>query len=447
MQQLSNSGPARDRTTINFEWLIMLRWAAVLGQLVTVLVVHFALDVVLPLGAIFTVLATEAVTNALLIARLRGYLGAHGGGADEQGNLRARHELEVLQTSVMVFDTVLVFVLLALSGGASNPFCAFLLVHVVLAGVLLRPRFSLIGAGIVAVSVTALPFVSHELPVLYQRPELSAWGMVVAIALTSLLVAFFTSRVRAALDRRSYQLYLQRERQQRAKHLESLGTLAAGAAHELGTPLSTIAVVAKELERALEKLAAPADVLGDARLVRDEVARCRRILDRMNVDAGEQAGEPLVPCAVGALVAHVVAEISEPARVDVRVEPTAAEHSVLVPREGLTTALRALVQNALDASREEQTVALRASVSGRHLELFVVDQGHGMDPEHVARAGEPFFTTKEPGRGMGLGVYLARSVFERLGGSIEYTSRVGVGTTVKVTLPLEGVGGPARRRD
>src|SRR5688500_2094219 len=115
MLHLPGTGPTHDRTTINFEWLIMLRWAAVLGQLVTVLVVHFALEVELPLSAIFTVLATEVVTNALLIARLRGYRNANNG-SDEQGSRRARWELEVLQTSVMVFDTMLVFVLLALSG-------------------------------------------------------------------------------------------------------------------------------------------------------------------------------------------------------------------------------------------------------------------------------------------------------------------------------------------
>ncbi len=421
-----------------------LRWAAVLGQLVTVLVVQYALSVPLPLMAIFAVLATEALTNLGLIARLRRYHALQDGD-DTELYQSAREELELVQTGVMVFDTVLVFVLLALTGGALNPFSAFLLVHVVLAGALLRPRYSLIGAGFVAVSVTVLPFVSHDLPVLRERPRLAAWGTVVAIAMTSLLVAFFTSRVRAALDRRSYQLHLQRERQQRAKHLESLGTLAAGAAHELGTPLSTIAVVAKELERAVEKLGAPEDVLGDVRLIRDEVARCRRILDRMNVDAGEQAGEPLEPVEVSALVAHVVAELQEPERVDVRVEPGAGERTVFVPREGLTTALRALVQNALDASAAEQRVALRASVSGEDLELYVVDQGHGMDPEQVARAGEPFFTTKEPGRGMGLGVYLARSVFERLGGSIEYTSRVGAGTTVRVSLPLAGLARPQAR--
>ncbi|MEZ6017938.1 MAG: ATP-binding protein [Planctomycetota bacterium] len=443
MLALTQSGAPRDRATINFEWLIMLRWAAVLGQLVTVLVVHYALAVVLPMPAIFAVLATEVATNAFLIARQRRYQRSLAT-SDEVDRNASRNELELLQTISMVFDTVLVFALLALTGGASNPFSAFLLVHVVLAGALLRPRYSLIGAGFVAVAVVMLPFVSRELPVLHERPKLAAWGTVVAIALTSLLVAFFTSRVRAALDRRSYQLQLQRERQQRARHLESLGTLAAGAAHELGTPLSTIAVVAKELERALEKLDAPVDVLGDARLVREEVARCRRILDRMNVDAGEQAGEPLVHAEVGALVSHVVAELQEPERVDVRVEPNASVLSVRVPREGLTTALRALVQNALDASQPEQSVALRASVSAGDLELFVVDQGHGMEPEHVARAGEPFFTTKEPGRGMGLGVYLARSVVERLGGALEYTSRVGAGTTVKVTLPLSGLARPAR---
>jgi len=435
MQLLAGTAPTRDRASINFEWLIKLRWAAVLGQLVTVLVVRYAFGVPLPMTALSTVLAAEAVTNAILIVRL----GAYQRGLatrDSQSARHAREELERLQTMVMVFDTLLVLVLLALTGGASNPFSAFLLVHVVLGGVLLRPRFSIIGAVFVGIAMGVLPFVSHDLAVLHERPRLVAWGTVVAIAFTSILVAVFTSRVRAALDRRSVQLDQQRERQQRLRHLESLGTLAAGAAHELGTPLSTIAVVAKELERALEKLGAPAEVLGDATLVREEVARCRRILDRMSVDAGEQAGESLHEAQVDALVAHVVAEVSDKVRVEVRIEPEAGQRTLRVPFEGLTTALRALVQNALDASEETQTVALRATVAGSNLELYVVDQGHGMDAEHLARAGEPFFTTKEPGRGMGLGVYLARSVFERLGGGIEYTSRVGAGTTVCVTLPL-----------
>ena len=265
--------------------------------------------------------------------------------------------------------------------------------------------------------------------------------MVVAIGVTSLLARFLTSRVRAALDRRSEQLTLQRQRQERTRRLEAIGTLAAGAAHELGTPLGTIAVVAKELERALGKPGVlehvPEDVLADARLVRDEVARCRRILNRMSVDAGEQAGEPLVVTDVSDLVAHVVAELQEPERAEVQVGPKAAEQRVLVPREGLTTALRALAQNALDASESQQSITISARVKDANLELRIVDHGHGMDPDQMARAGEPFFTTKEPGRGMGLGVYLARSVIERLWGTLEFSSTPGEGTTVLVLLPLD----------
>ena len=253
---------------------------------------------------------------------------------------------------------------------------------------------------------------------------------------------FFVARITRELDLRKFQLAAERERQVRTERVEALGTLAAGAAHELASPLSTIAVVAKEIEGRLEREGAREEELEDARLVRDEVARCRRILDRMTFDAGEPAGEELVPCTVDELLGRTVEHVPGASRVDVETSSPARDRLLFLPAEGLAQALRALVSNALDASLPGQRVWVRASLSESNLVITVEDMGEGMAPEHVSRALDPFFTTKEPGSGMGLGLFLARSVIERLGGDLGVVSSPGQGTTMTVRLPLERLSRP-----
>ncbi|MEN0109582.1 MAG: HAMP domain-containing sensor histidine kinase, partial [Planctomycetota bacterium] len=239
-------------------------------------------------------------------------------------------------------------------------------------------------------------------------------------------------------------------RRARAEKLEALGTLAAGAAHELATPLSTIAVAAHEAHRELQAKGADAHVVEDLALVRREIDRCRTILRRMATDTGQaEAGAP-ERLTAGELVGDVLDELPAASRVDVEWEPITAEESsedaeLVAPSVALAQAIRAVVQNAIDATDAvgeasaedgEGRVTITGDVLGGALRLRVADRGEGMTAEQLERAGEPFFTTKSPGRGMGLGLFLTRSVLERQGGSLRLESPEGEGTTATIVLPL-----------
>lgn len=435
-----NTASPRPRSEINLQWLIHLRWAAIGGQLITVLVVRYMLRLDIPIAALLGVIAIEFGTNAGLLVILRKLVASRFGGIEGAGDALPPRRIRNLQLAVLVLDTLLLTALLALTGGTSNPFCAFMVVHVALAAVLLPLRHSIVAAVVVAAAITFLQLVPPSATALDESPTLRGWGTVVAVALTSLLCVFFVSRVASALVRRSEQLEMERERRERRRHLEALGTLAAGAAHELGTPLSTIAIVAKELELRLARTEELTDELTDARLIRDEVARCRRILDRMSTDAGGGTGETLAPTTLAELAEHVVGEMASGDRVDIEIHDDHPEIPLELPRQGLATSIRAIIQNALDASMPDVPVSLDMARGSRDLRVTIDDRGEGMEPANVERALEPFFTTKDVGRGMGLGLYLASSFIESLGGQLSIDSRSGVGTTVRIVVPLGRTG-------
>lgn len=432
------SSATRPRSEINLQWMIHLRWVAIAGQAITVLVVRFVLGLPIPLAAIFAVIGVEFGTNVILLMVLRGSSRTRHGSDDPTrealgSGWASRERLQALQLGATLLDTVLLALLLEVTGGIYNPFCVFLVIHVALAAVLLPLRHSMVAAGAVGAALVAIMGFGPAEP-LTLTPRLQGWGSVVAIALTSGLTVLFVSRVTVALVRRSEQLEGERERRERRRHLEALGTLAAGAAHELGTPLSTIAIVAKELERRLAKEGGGEDDLADARLIRDEVARCRRILGRMSTDAGGGMGEEIVPTDLTELSEQVVGEMAAASRVKVRVVGEGVR--LELPKEGFATSIRAIAQNAVDASEPGGEVRLILQRYGATLTVSVEDDGKGMDAAEVERAMEPFFTTKDVGGGMGLGLYLASSYMESLGGSLEIESEPGKGTRVTATIPL-----------
>jgi two-component system sensor histidine kinase RegB len=212
--------------------------------------------------------------------------------------------------------------------------------------------------------------------------------------------------------------------------------MAAGAAHELSTPLGTIAVVAKELERDLAHTKVPDEVRDDLCVIRTELERCRVILNRMSIDSGHAIGETLADVTTEQLIQNVLKSLPAAKRVSVTWSDGARLWRLRVPEEGLAQALRALVQNALDVCPTDGLVQVGVSGNADGLEIAIRDSGPGMEAEVLRRVGEPFFTTKDPGAGMGLGIYLARSIIERLGGSLDIDSKPGSGTCVHVRLPF-----------
>jgi two-component system, sensor histidine kinase RegB len=129
--------------------------------------------------------------------------------------------------------------------------------------------------------------------------------------------------------------------------------------------------------------------------------------------------------------------VREPQRVQVQIAENATSVSSLLPIQAAAQAVRNLVQNALDASQPGADIQLQGEAAGENWRILVIDRGDGMTSEVLQRVGQPFFTTKEPGRGMGLGLYLTQNVLGRLGGKLSFRSRAGHGTTAELTLPCK----------
>ncbi len=409
---------------IKLSWLVRMHWMAILGQTLLVVGVHLWV-VPLPLRALLGLVALEAVANLGLGAWLA----------------RARSVSDAALAGVMLLDSLVLTALLHLSGGHFNPFSTLFLVNVALAAILLPARwswaqlvFSLAAFGALFPLQELAPFGVHEHDAMM---TLHLEGMWVALAVAAVLIVTIVQRVTRALAARQAELEKARSLGERREKLTSLATLAAGAAHELATPLGTIAVVSKELERSLERSGATAEAREDLVLIRAQVVRCRDILQQMAAQAGENAGEALVPVPAAEWVAAALDGLPERERVEA-VAPAGPPCAVRGPPRGLARALKVLLRNALEASPRDRPVTLRAGRDGPEVLVEVVDRGTGMAPEVLARAGEPFFTTKEPGAGSGLGLFLARALVEQLGGRLTLESAPGRGTTARIALPAEG---------
>jgi two-component system, sensor histidine kinase RegB len=408
-----------------FAWLVRLRWFAVGSQALTVLVVGNLLHMQLSTARLYVIVGITAASNLLCTLWLR----------------RRPVVREHVLAALMALDFVLLTALLHAAGGPSNPFTVLYLVHIALAAVVLKPAYAWLLATLSATcfgALFALPAHSGATEVHMHHSgshgpaemDLHLQGMWVAFAVAAFVIAYFVTRVTHDLEQQRGEAALAEARALRNEKLASLATLAAGAAHELATPLATIAVVAKELERELGRSAADSSNAADARLIREEVVRCKHILEHMATDAGESAGEAFTRISVRELLARSLEGLQEHERVELEI---ASEVELKVPSVVLTRALRGLVRNALQASTEK--VHVRAELRSQQLAIEVSDRGTGMTPEVLASVGEPFFSTKPTGQGMGLGVFIARSLVDRLGGSFELTSKVGAGTCVRVLLP------------
>jgi len=418
--------PAADASTqVVMPWLVRLRWAAVVALAAAAWAAQTFWRVRLPVTALIAILTALAATNAALAFQLRSP-------APRRGVIGA----------VLVVDVCLLTGLLYLVGGPINPFSIVLLVGITIAGVSLGYRW--------AIALAVLSNVAYGLTFAYHRPlefidpdysgrvlTLHLSGMWVAFAAATLLIAYFVGRVSDALAQREQELAVARAAAARSDRLAALFALGAGAAHELATPLSTISTAVGELERGLQRgsgdAGTTASYLG---LIRGEVERCTRVLDQLSgrataTAAADQAGVPMT-----AVIDDLRYRIGESlaARLDVALDGNPLP--VHLPAEPLRQALVALVRNAFDASGPQQRVAVHVAQRADGLQVEVVDHGRGMDDVEAARAGEPFFTTKPPGAGLGLGLFLVQAFAEQMGGTLRLSSTPGSGTTVALHLPV-----------
>lgn len=421
-------------------WLIPLRWLALIGQCSTIAAAYW-LGWPIELKPIVFFLSVEAITNVIAAYIIR------------NGDIKPRRDRWLL-IGMLLVDSACLTGLLAASGGWANPFYAFYVVHVLLAAVLLRPTGLALITGASVIGYMTLGFItlqSIDYTDLYGSGFSGPGGAIsfatgrrlafVVVLLAVTLIATYLSR---AVYRAQRELQRVRRKKAEQRSLEMVASLAAGAAHELATPLGAIAIAAEELEDTWD-MERGEEGLDDVRLIRSQIVRCRTLLHRLATTTGQSTGELPVLKEIGPWLQSTV-ELLPPAlleRVQVFVEPQ--DLSWRLASVALSDLVLTLVRNALDADKSGAPVQVRARLVAHKgdsgpagetgLEISVRDRGPGIDPELVDRIYDPFFTTKPAGEGMGLGLYLGRTVINALNGQFYHHSSAGGGTTFIIWLP------------
>jgi two-component system sensor histidine kinase RegB len=330
--------------------------------------------------------------------------------------------------------------ILAFTGGPANPFSLLYLVLITFSAVILHKAWTWALGALSTICFGLLFWISRSVPALQEHVQpgqfsLHLFGMWLAFGTAALLISFFIATVSAEARRKELELLEMQKRLARNERLASLVTLAAGAAHEIATPLSTIAVTAKEIERDSARGISGKPIEEDAALIRSQVERCREILERMGAQGADPLGEAPKAIRVSELVARLAARFPGE-RERIKVEFAHDLPMCILPQNAAVEALAALVKNALEASRDGEPIRLHVQSNSDSIRFAIHDRGSGMTPETLDRVLEPFFTTKPAGKGMGLGAFLAHLFAQRLGGRLFYQSTPGEGSTATMELPI-----------
>lgn len=413
------------RRNVRLDTLVRLRWLAIIGQSAAILVVYYGLDFALPIWACLSVIALSAWLNIAL--RLR---------------FHATQRLEPDRAAwLLAFDIAELAVLLFLTGGLQNPFAFLFLGPVLISATALPPRYTVMLGVFAVLCATILVFVHYPLPWDSEDPlqlppiyMIGVWfSILLAIGFIGVYAWQVTEEARQLADAlAATELVLARE-----QHLSQLDGLAAAAAHELGTPLSTIAVIAKELENAIPLNAPHGD---DVRLLREQATRCRDILAKLTeLSSG---GEPFDRMPLTSLIEEVVAPHRNfGVAIDVSVPGERTSEPVGARNPAILYGLGNLLENAVDFARER--VAVGAQWNGEAVDVMITDDGPGFAPEIMDRIGEPYVTSRrrrpddaevEP-TGLGLGFFIAKTLLERSGATLVFENRTFPerGATIRVS--------------
>ena len=412
---------------VRLDTLVRLRWLAVLGQIAAVLVVHFGLEFEVPIWACLAVIALAVLLNLAL-----------------RFGFRHTQWLEPDRAAwLLAFDIAELAALLYLTGGLENPFSFLLLGPVLISATALPPRMTLLIGTFAMFCATALVFLHYNLPWdtedPLELPEIYMVGVWLSILLAIGYIGVYTWQVAEEARQLSDALAATELVLAREQHLSQLDGLAAAAAHELGTPLSTITVVVREIERALEANSPHAE---DVKLLREQAQRCREILAKITE---LPAGEPFDRMPLSALIEEAAAphrnfgvQIGVTYPADRAAEPVGARNPAI--RYGLGN----LIENAVDFAH--QRVEFFAQWTADEVSIAISDDGPGFAAEILDRIGAPYVTHRRPGSrgpedgedkvfGLGLGFFIAKTLLERSGGRLSLANQAPPmhGATVTVT--------------
>ncbi|WP_321500308.1 ActS/PrrB/RegB family redox-sensitive histidine kinase [Breoghania sp.] len=413
---------------LKLDTLVRLRWFAVAGQTAAVIVVQYALDFKVHLGLVFALIALSAWLN-LALRFIRS---------------KVQRLPQRLATFLLGYDILQLAGLLFLTGGLGNPFAMLLVVPVTVSAAALPGRETVILGGIAIFATILLAIYQVPLPWFegqhLELPSIYQFGIWVSLVATLTFIAIYTFLVAAETRQLSQALAATELTLEREQHLHALDGLAAAAAHELGTPLATIVLTAKELESEFPKGSTQRE---DLELIRSQGDRCREILRKLTSLSSDQS-------FFAARLSHLIEEVAEPHRdqgVTITIMKDGEQGEPLVRRNAsILYGIGNLLENAVDFA--ESAVSVRITWNQTTATVTISDDGPGFADEVIDRLGEPYVTTRarsgalpKPAAqqanagGLGLGFFIAKTLLERTGARLALRNGLEGGAVVQIQWP------------
>ena len=424
LSEINNRPQGRAYSPIDARLILNIRWLAIFGQLAALLYTFFIVKLEIPIGPALFVIGLSVAMNVWQTRRTT-----------------VTRRKDDQNFAALSYDVVQLAVLLYFTGGLLNPFCILFLAPVFVSAAILRRREAAILVGLVVVCVSLLAVYNYPLPwgdepILQQKLYLA--GLWLSLLLSAVFIGVYAWWVASGARRLSEELSEARLNFAEEQQAVALGALATSAAHKLGTPLNTITVITHELEREIH---ADDPIYEDVQLLRSEAERCRIILRELDEYKLVESPDADADISIAAFLREILDERIEKSEIAffIQINPQGSGDLPQIRRRPeIVQALDDVFRNAENFANSRVTVS--ANHSQQNLQIVVADDGEGFPDDVLARAGQPWNSTRQGDEGhRGLGIFIAQTLIEAVGGSILFGNSVAGGGEVKIILPMSAV--------